>query len=156
MHISASGDKQHSFKAGHSTLHGRCFLYDKCHISRWKPAADMNINTGQLTKVLFMMTSSNGNIFHVTGSLWGEPPVTGQWRGTLMFPLSYAWTNGWANTRDAGDLRRHCAHHDVTVMFLNWILSFLIKCHYAYHLLVSEMFSLRIYHHNTKLRIWKK
>ena len=27
-----------------------------------------------------------------------------------------AWTNGWANNRDAGDLRRHRAHHDVTVM----------------------------------------
>ena len=33
-----------------------------------------------------------------------------------MFTLTCAWTNGWAN-RDAGDLRRHCAHHDVTVMF---------------------------------------
>ena len=27
-----------------------------------------------------------------------------------------AWTNGWANTRDAGDLRRNRAYYDVTVM----------------------------------------
>ena len=33
-----------------------------------------------------------------------------------MFPLMCAWTNGWANSPDAGDLRRHGAHCDVTVM----------------------------------------
>ena len=43
-------------------------------------------------------------------------PHKGQWRGTLMFSLIYAWTNSWANNRDAGDLRRHRAHYDVTVM----------------------------------------
>ena len=40
----------------------------------------------------------------------------GQWRGALMSSLICAWTNGWANNRDAGDLRRHRAHYDVTVM----------------------------------------
>ena len=29
-------------------------------------------------------------------------------------------TNGWINTRDAGDLRRRCAHNDVTLMHWNW------------------------------------
>ena len=43
-------------------------------------------------------------------------PHKGQWRGALMFSLNWAWTNGWVNNRDAGDLRRHCAHYDVTVM----------------------------------------
>ena len=38
------------------------------------------------------------------------------WRGALMFFLICAWTNGGANNRDAGDLRRHRAYHDVTVM----------------------------------------
>ena len=33
-----------------------------------------------------------------------------------MFSLICVWTNGWANNRDACDLRRHCAHCDVTVM----------------------------------------
>ena len=39
-----------------------------------------------------------------------------QWRGALMFSLIYAWKNGWANNRDADDLRSHCADYDVTVM----------------------------------------
>ena len=42
-------------------------------------------------------------------------PHKGQWRVTLMFSLICAWTNGWAYTRDAGDLIRHRAHNDVTV-----------------------------------------
>ena len=33
-----------------------------------------------------------------------------QWHGALMFSLICAWTNGWANSRDASDLRRHRAH----------------------------------------------
>ena len=28
----------------------------------------------------------------------------------------FAWTNSWANNRDAGDLRRHRAYYDVIVM----------------------------------------
>ena len=39
-----------------------------------------------------------------------------QWHGPLMFSLICAWTNGWVNNRYAGDLRRHRAHYDVTVM----------------------------------------
>ena len=55
-----------------------------------------------LPKYANMMTSSNGNIFSVTGPLCGEfighlwiPPYKGQWRGALMFSLICAWTNGW-------------------------------------------------------------
>ena len=39
-----------------------------------------------------------------------------QWRGALVFSLICAWTNGWVNNRGPGDLRRHRAHYDVTVM----------------------------------------
>ena len=71
-----------------------------------------------------MMTSSNGNIFCVTGPLcWeftgGRPvnsPYKGQWRGALMFSLICNWINDWANNRKAGDLRRNRAHYDVVVM----------------------------------------
>ena len=45
-----------------------------------------------------------------------NPPHKGQWRGALMFSLIYAWINGLANNHEAGDLRRHHAHYDVTVM----------------------------------------
>ena len=43
-------------------------------------------------------------------------PHKGQWRRVLMFSFACAWTNSWLNNRDAGDLRRHRAHYDVTVM----------------------------------------
>ena len=38
----------------------------------------------------------------------------GQWRGALMFPFICAWINVWANNREAGDLRRHHIHYEVT------------------------------------------
>ena len=44
-------------------------------------------------------------------------PHKGQWRWALMFPLIYAWMHGCANNREAGDLRRHRAHYDVTAMY---------------------------------------
>ena len=71
-----------------------------------------------------MMTSSNGNIFHVTGPLCGEftrpgdSPHKGQWRGALMFSLICARMSDWVNNREAGDLRRHRGHYDVSVMHL--------------------------------------
>ena len=41
----------------------------------------------------------------------------GQWRGALiMFSLICAWIISWANNGDAGDLRRHRDHYDVTLM----------------------------------------
>ena len=70
------------------------------------------------------MTSSNGNIFGVTGPLWGEStghrwiPLTKASDTVLWCFLWSAWTNDWATTRDVGDLRRHRAHYDVTVMCL--------------------------------------
>ena len=71
-----------------------------------------------------MMKSSIGNIFCVTGPLCGEShrsPMNfahkGQWPWSLMFSLICIWINGWVNNRQAGDLRRHRAHYDVTVMW---------------------------------------
>ena len=45
-------------------------------------------------------------------------PHKGQWRGDFMFSLNWAWINGWVNNGEAGDLRRHRSHYDVTVMDL--------------------------------------
>ena len=69
-------------------------------------------NIFALVCTVFMMMSSNGNIFHVTG----QSPHKGQWRGALMFPLICVWINSWENNREAGDLRCCRAHYDVTVM----------------------------------------
>ena len=46
----------------------------------------------------------------------GTSPHKGQRRGALMFSLICAWINSWINNREAGDLRRHRAHYDATVM----------------------------------------
>ena len=65
------------------------------------------------TAEICMMTSSNGNICHFTGLLWGWPTDSthkDQQLRALMIYLICAWTNGWVNTRNAGDLRRHSAH----------------------------------------------
>ena len=43
-------------------------------------------------------------------------PYKGQWRGALIFSLICAWINGWVYTGEAGDLRHHRVHYDVTVM----------------------------------------
>ena len=43
-------------------------------------------------------------------------PHKGQWRGTLIFSLICARTNGWVKNREVGDLRRHPAHYGVIVM----------------------------------------
>ena len=45
-------------------------------------------------------------------------PHKGQWRGALMFSSIWTSTNGLANNRGAGDLRRRRAHHDVIVMWI--------------------------------------
>ena len=67
------------------------------------------------------MTSSNGNIFRVTGHLCGEFTgprwiPQGQWRGAWMFSWIYVWINDWVNNREAGDLRRYRTHYDVIVI----------------------------------------
>ena len=89
------------------------------HLRRW-----YFISSFQKWLMKYMMTSSNGNIFRVTGHLCGE--FTGprwiphtkamQWRGALMFTFICARINGWVNNREAGDLRRNRAHYDVIVM----------------------------------------
>ena len=61
-----------------------------------------------------MMTSSNGNISVSPAS----SPHKGQWCGALMFSLTCAWTNAWANHRDAGDLISHGAHYEALVTCL--------------------------------------
>ena len=54
--------------------------------------------------------------------VWGihrspvNSPHKGQWRGALKFSLICAWINGWVNKREAGDLKCHHTHYDVTVM----------------------------------------
>ena len=65
-------------------------------------------------------------------------PHKGQWREVLVFSLICAWINAWVNNREAGDLRRHRNHYDVTVMvFLVGIVGCL-KCREPEHMGYGE------------------
>ena len=70
-----------------------------------------------------MVTSSNGNIFRDTG------PLSDEFTGHRWIPLTKAseaelwcflwcapWINNCVYNREAGELRRHRAHYDITVM----------------------------------------
>ena len=67
-----------------------------------------------VAKYRMIMTSSNGNIFRVTGPLWGEfpsqRPVT--WSFDVFFDLRL---NKWLKVD--GDLRRHHVQYDVAVIW---------------------------------------
>ena len=84
------------------------------------------INTSQLYTI-FLWWSDKGRIKwkhfpHYWSFVRGirQSPVNskhdGQWRGALMFSLSFVWTNCWVSNRDASYLRRNPAHYDVTSM----------------------------------------
>ena len=86
----------------------------------------LSVWRGREKKPVYMMTSSNGNIFRVTGPLCGEftghrwiPRTKASDAELWCFLWSAPWINGWVNNRKAGDLRCHRTYHDVTVM--NWI-----------------------------------
>ena len=62
-------------------------------------------------------TQDQGRHFDIRGNVISVgPPYNDQWLGALMFSLICAWTNGWENNRDAGDLRRQDDHCDVIVV----------------------------------------
>ena len=50
----------------------------------------------------------------VTGEFPTQRPVT---RSFDVFFIFCTWISDWANDREAEDLRRHCAHYDVTIMY---------------------------------------
>ena len=95
-----------------------------------------------------MMTSSNGNVFRVTGPLFGEftghrwiPRTKASDAELWYFVWPAPWINGWVNNREAGDLRRQRAHYDVIVMF-SPVKTWLIKqCnHYLDYRYVPKVF----------------
>ena len=57
--------------------------------------------------------SSHCNSFHRSPV---NSPHKGQWRGALMFSLICTRINSWVNNGEAGNLRYHRAHYDVTIM----------------------------------------
>ena len=110
------------------------------------------IYTRWLVAIMYMTTSPNGNIFRVTGPLCRE--FTGhkdQWRGALMYSLICFWISGWVKNHEAGDLKRHRVHYDVTVMEtgIYWTGQFSAK-----RALVSKKASLWLLRTLTSRIIW--
>ena len=89
-----------------------------------KPADSVNI-TADICRI--MMTSSNGNIFHVTGHLCGEVtgefpsqrPVTRSFDLFFDLRLSKQWWGWWFET-PSRPLWRHCNVIRVTLSLVHW------------------------------------
>ena len=93
-------------------------------MNNWNLKKDHGIKLLQLSLMMTnftydMMTSSNGNIFRITGHLCGE--ITGhQWIPHTKASDVKLWyflcLSLNKHNREAGELRCHHAHYDVTVM----------------------------------------
>ena len=79
----------------------------------------------EMAYLVGIMTSSNGNVFRVIGTLWGK--------STCGFPSQrvsnasfdfLCYPKQTTNSRVAGDLRRHGTHCDVSVMKSHKVLIF--------------------------------
>ena len=66
----------------------------------------------------------------VQGIHWSpvNSPHIGQWRGALVCASICTWMNGCVNNREAGDLRCHPAHDDVSVMKSGHSTSMHVTC----------------------------
>ena len=102
-----------------------------------------------------MMTSSDGNIFCVTGHLCGEftgdrwtPRTKASDAGLWYFLLICAWINIWVIIGEAGDLRRHRAHYDVTVMKIEQ--GGICKLNIS----VISVWTLGMYHQESNMLCW--
>ena len=116
-----------------------CIDVWQCVVCLWLPNSFKNENCWVLGKVrihkLILMSCSvrclygtmAASMFHDDVIKWKHfprywpcvrvnSPHKGQWREALQFSLICAWIKGWVNNREAGNLRRHRTHYDVTVM----------------------------------------
>ena len=120
---------------GNNTWWRNCFV----HILLWSvlpPGLPGWYSSFVITSVLcYIMTTSNGNIFLVTGPLCRKftghlwiPRTKVSGVGLWYFLWSAPWINGWVNNHEAGDLKRYHAHYDVIVMVCN--ICCIGPCHY--------------------------
>ena len=97
-------------------------------------------SVGKAIILKYMMTSSCGNLFRVTGHLCGEftghrwiPRTKASDAELWCFVWSALRINGWVNNREAGDLRHQRAYYDVIVMkiFIRVIHWYSIPLHWC-------------------------
>ena len=93
------------------------------------------------------------HFLHYWPFVWGihwfsvNSPHKGQWCGALKFSLICTWTNSGVNHRDAGDLRCHHAHYDITVMHNMWVVSGEFSDLVAIFNYVAGSFNIFNFHH---------
>ena len=88
---------------------------------RWRHSASGNVvSVAPICKSWWrrQMETFSSLLTLCAGNHWSpmNSPHKGQWRGAFMFSLICVRINGWVNNREAGDLRGHLVHYDVTVM----------------------------------------
>ena len=95
-------------------------VYMICVIVRMLTASRQDLRASFIHQWVGMMTSSNGNIFRVTGHLCeeftGSRGFPAQRSVTRSFDVFFIWINGWVNNREAGDLSHYRPHYDAIVM----------------------------------------
>ena len=84
------------------------------------PGCHMSTMVSKITSNLIVCSTG------CLGSQKTALPHKGQWHGALVFSLIFTWINSWVNN-EAGDLRCHHAHLDITVMSIGrklntWII----------------------------------
>ena len=107
----------------------------RCHHSLWSPCNSLAVYLiicQNNARICLMLLGSTWWLYQMkhfpcywpfVHSIHRSPvnsPHKGQWCRALMFSLICAWINGWVNNHEAGDLRCHRAHYDVTVMEKLW------------------------------------
>ena len=106
----------------HAILQWRCNLRSHRHRNKTRKLYST-------LRAIIMMTSSNGNIFRVTGLLCGEftgyrwIPLTNVSDAELSCYFDQRLNKSSVNNRKAGDLRNHRTNYDVTVMYIGCILA---------------------------------
>ena len=100
--------------------------------------------------------------FRVTGLLCGE--FTGhQWiplrkasdAEARCFLWSALWINVWVNNREAGDLRRHCAHYGVIVMQVGSHQWFHMKRYWIRHYHIKALSTIFLISGKSTLHSWQ-
>ena len=131
-----------AFRFGHSQIPNDIRLFDKTYtFSKTKSLGEVSplkthddvIKFSALLAICAGIHRSSVNSSHKR-----------QWRVALMFSLISAWINDWVNNREAGNLRRHRARYDVTVMHkgCQWRQSW--ECQSSHFLCCSYHYSVHI------------
>ena len=117
---------QHYSSLNHRSSGGKRVIY-ACSLRTSTSSIICQINAHMRTKISLFTSGDIIQLNHfprnwpIVRGIHQSPvnsPHKGQWRGALMCSLICGWKNAWMNNLEAGVLRRHRAHYDVTVMII--------------------------------------